>query len=282
MEIKTIAVIGAGTMGGGIAQAVAQSGFEVILQDRNESLAAAGYAAISRRLEGRVADGKLEHKEEEAIIGRIRTASSFEACSCADLIIEAVIEKEDAKKAIFSSFDLLCPPATIFATNTSSIPISRLASSTKRPDRLIGMHFMNPAYIMKLIEVIRGNQTSDETVAAIKSVSERMGKVAVVVGDSPGFVSNRVLMPLINEAVYCLQEGVASKEGIDTVMKLGAHHPMGPLELADFIGLDTCLEILGILERELGEKFRPCPLLRTMVDSGKLGRKSGEGFYEYR
>jgi 3-hydroxybutyryl-CoA dehydrogenase len=193
-----------------------------------------------------------------------------------------VTEIERVKKEIFGALDPLCAPETIFATNTSSIPVTRLAAGTKRPDRFIGMHFMNPAYVMKLIEIIKGEQTSDETVEAIRFVSERMGKVAVVVGDSPGFVSNRVLMPLINEAVYCLQEGVASKEGIDTVMRLGAHHPMGPLELADFIGLDTCLEILEILERELGTKFSPCPLLRKMVNEGKLGRKKGEGFYEYR
>jgi 3-hydroxybutyryl-CoA dehydrogenase len=282
MEIRTIAVIGAGTMGGGIAQTAAQSGFEVVLEDRSDALASAGYAEIVRRLERRVAEGKLDRKEKNAILGKIRTASSLEECSHADLVIEAVIEKEEAKGEIFGSLERLCPRKTIFATNTSSIPVTRLALGTKRPDRFIGMHFMNPAYVMKLIEVIRGDQTSDDTVSSVTSVSGRMGKVAVVVGDSPGFVSNRVLMPLINEALYCLQEGVASKEGIDTVMKLGAHHPMGPLELADFIGLDTCLEILEILERELGAKFRPCPLLRTMVASGKLGRKNGEGFYEYR
>jgi 3-hydroxybutyryl-CoA dehydrogenase len=282
MEIKTIAVIGAGTMGSGIAQTAAQSGFEVVLQDRNTALASAGFAEIGRRLERRVAEGKLEGREKEATIGRIRPASAFEGCSHADLVIEAVTEIERVKKEIFGALDPLCAPETIFATNTSSIPVTRLAAGTKRPDRFIGMHFMNHAYVMKLIEIIKGEQTSDETVEAIRFVSERMGKVAVVVGDSPGFVSNRVLMPLINEAVYCLQEGVASKEGIDTVMRLGAHHPMGPLELADFIGLDTCLEILEILERELGAKFSPCPLLRKMVTEGKLGRKKGEGFYGYR
>ena len=191
-------------------------------------------------------------------------------------------EREDVKKEIFKELDRLCPAETIFATNTSTIPVTRLAGTTKRSERFIGMHFMNPAYIMRLVEVIRGMGTSEETVNIIKSVSVKMGKTAVVVEDSPGFVSNRVLMPMINEAIFCLEEGLSTKEDIDTVMKLGANHPMGPLELADFIGLDTCLEILEILETELGEKYRPCPLLRKMVAAGKFGRKSGEGFYEYR
>jgi len=282
MEIRTIAVIGAGTMGGGIAQTAAESGFDVILEDVSEGLAAEGLRKIERRLETRVAEGKLESGAKNAVVGRIRAVSKLDYCGGADLVIEAVIEKEEAKKAIFTALDVLCPPETIFATNTSSIRITRLAGSTKRPDRFIGMHFMNPAYVMKLVEIVKGVRTSEGTVNTAKKVCDSMGKVTVVVEDSPGFVSNRVLMPLINEAVFCLQEGVASCEGIDTVMKLGAHHPMGPLELADFIGLDTCLEILEILEAELGEKFRPAPLLRKMVASGKLGRKNGEGFYEYR
>jgi len=282
MEIRTIAVIGAGTMGGGIAQTAAESGFDVILEDVSEGLAAEGLRKIERRLETRVAEGKLESGAKNAVVGRIRAVSKLDYCRGADLVIEAVIEKEEAKKAIFTALDVLCPPETIFATNTSSIRITRLAGSTKRPDRFIGMHFMNPAYVMKLVEIVKGVRTSEGTVNTAKKVCDSMGKVTVVVEDSPGFVSNRVLMPLINEAVFCLQEGVASCEGIDTVMKLGAHHPMGPLELADFIGLDTCLEILEILEAELGEKFRPAPLLRKMVASGKLGRKNGEGFYEYR
>ncbi len=282
MEIRTIAVIGAGTMGGGIAQTAAESGFDVILEDVSEGLVAEGLRKIERRLETRVAEGKVESGGKNAIVGRIRTGSTLEYCRGADLVIEAVIEKEEAKKEIFTTLDVLCPPETIFATNTSSIQITRLAGSTKRPDRFIGMHFMNPAYVMKLVEIVKGLRTSEGTVNTAKKVCDSMGKVTVVVDDSPGFVSNRVLMPLINEAVFCLQEGVASREGIDTVMKLGAHHPMGPLELADFIGLDTCLEILEILEAELGEKFRPAPLLRRMVASGKLGRKNREGFYEYR
>ncbi len=281
MEIKTIAVIGAGTMGGGIAQTAADSGFEVILQDVGEGLAAEGLRRIERRLERRVAEGKLESSRRDAILGRIRIASKPDDCADADIVIEAVIEREGTKKEIFRSLDIICPRRTIFATNTSSIMITRLSSSTKRPDRFIGMHFMNPAYVMKLVEVVRGMHTSEDTVNTVKMTSESMGKVPVVVEDSPGFVSNRVLMPLINEAIYCLQEGVASREGIDTVMKLGSNHPMGPLELADLIGLDTCLEILEILSAELGEKFRPCPLLRKMVASGRFGKKSGEGFYEY-
>jgi len=193
-----------------------------------------------------------------------------------------VIEKEDIKKHIFKELDTICNDETIFASNTSAISITRLAEITKRPERFAGMHFMNPAYIMKLVEVVKGLATSEETVSVITAVAKKMGKIPVVVNDFPGFVSNRVLMPMINDAIYCLQEGVASREGIDTIMKLGANHPMGPLELADFIGLDTCLAILEILHAELGEKYRPCPLLQKMVAGGKIGRKSGEGFYEYR
>jgi 3-hydroxybutyryl-CoA dehydrogenase len=282
MEIRIVAVIGAGTMGGGIAQTAAESGFEVILEDMSEGLVVEGLGKIEKRLERRVAEGKLKGGEKNAIVGRIYSVSKLEDCRGADLVIEAVIEKEGAKKEIFSALDVLCPPKTVFATNTSSIQITRLAGSTKRPDRFIGMHFMNPAYVMKLVEIVKGVRTSEDTVNTARKVCDSMRKVPVVVDDSPGFVSNRVLMPLINEAVFCLQEGVASREGIDTVMKLGAHHPMGPLELADFIGLDTCLDILEILGTELGEKFRPCPLLRKMVASGKLGKKNGEGFYEYR
>jgi 3-hydroxybutyryl-CoA dehydrogenase len=282
MEIRRIAVIGAGTMGGGIAQTAADSGFEVILEDASEGLAVEGLHRIGRRLQRRMAEGKLESGRKDAILGRIRIAWKLDDCADADIVIEAVIEREGAKKEIFRALDIICPQRTIFASNTSSIMITRLSSGTKRPDRFIGMHFMNPAYVMKLVEVVRGMHTSEDTVNAVKMTSERLGKVPVVVEDSPGFVSNRVLMPLINEAIYCLQEGVASREGIDTVMKLGSNHPMGPLELADLIGLDTCLEILDILAAELGEKFRPCPLLRKMAASGRLGKKSGEGFYEYR
>jgi len=282
VEIKRIAVIGAGIMGGGIAQSAAQSGFKVLLLDMSQDYAAAGLSKIKERLERRITEGKLSHSEKEVILSNIKTSTRLDDCRSADLIIEAVTEKENVKREIFRELDRLCPAETIFATNTSTIPITRLAGAAKRPEGFIGMHFMNPAYSMRLVEVIRGVGTSEETVNIIKAVSERMGKTAVVVEDSPGFVSNRVLMPMINEAIFCLQEGLSTKEGIDTVMKLGANHPMGPLELADFIGLDTCLEILEILEAELGEKFRPCPLLKRMVAAGKLGRKSAEGFYGYR
>lgn len=282
MDIRKIAVIGAGTMGGGIAQTAAQSGFKVVLEDVSEEYARAGYSKIRGRLEKRITEGKLESKEIEKTLADIEISGRIEDCADADLIIEAAIEKEEIKREIFKELDSICPSRTIFATNTSCISITRLAGATKRPERFVGMHFMNPAYIMKLVEIARGVSTSAETIEIIKSVSEKMGKAPVVVDDAPGFVTNRLLMPLINEAIICLQEGVASKESIDTVMRYGANHPMGPLELADFIGLDTCLEILEILQAEMGEKFRPSPLLRKMVAAGRLGEKSGEGFYAYR
>ena len=282
MNIQKICVIGAGTMGGGIAQVAAQSGYEVVLEDMKEEYVRAGFAKIKERLLKRVGEGKLEILEKDRILSNIKTTTSLKDCKDSGLIIEAVIEKEDIKKQIFKELDIICNDETIFTSNTSSISITRLAKVTKRPERFAGMHFMNPAYIMKLVEVVKGMHTSDETVNIITAVAEIMGKIPVVVNDFPGFVSNRILMPMINDAVHCLQEGVASRESIDTIMKLGANHPMGPLELADFIGLDTCLAILEILHTELGEKYRPCPLLRKMVAGGKLGRKSGEGFYDYR
>jgi 3-hydroxybutyryl-CoA dehydrogenase len=282
MEIKVIAVIGAGVMGGGIAQAAAHNGYRVLLADVDRETASRGLTAIGKRLEKRVAEGKLDPDEKDWTLSHITVSQTLQECEGAGLIVEAVTENEDTKKDIFQKLDGICPPETIFASNTSSIPITRLAAHTRRSDRFIGMHFMNPAYIMKLVEIARGDDTSDETTEAARTLSEDMGKVPVVVRDSPGFVSNRILMPLINEAVFCLQEGVASREGIDTVMKLGANHPMGPLELADFIGLDTCLEILDILKAGIGGKFNPCPLLKEMVAEGRLGRKSGEGFYDYR
>ena len=278
MEIKKIGVIGAGTMGGGIAQIAAQSGFEVILEDMNEKYVRAGFEKIKERLEKRVKEGKLESKEKEKILSIIKTTANLEDCRDADLIIEAVIEKEDAKKQIFKELDNLCSKDVIFATNTSSLSITGLAQVTKRQELFAGMHFMNPAFIMKLVEVVRGLRTSQDTINSIIYISEKMGKIPVPVNDFPGFVSIRVLMPMINEAIYCLQEGVASRESIDTIMKLGANHPMGPLELADFIGLDVCLDAFEVLHSELGDKYRTCPLLRKMVAGGKLGRKSGEGF----
>ncbi len=281
MDIQKIGVIGAGTMGGGIAQVAARSGFEVILEDVNEKYAEAGFAKIKERLEKRAGEGKLENSEVVRILSNIKTSASLEDCKNTDLIIEAVIEKEEVKEQVFKELDKICPEETIFATNTSSISITRLARVTNRPERFVGMHFMNPAFIMKLVEVVRGLRTSQETINSTIYVSEKMGKIPVPVNDFPGFVSIRVLMPMINEAIYCLQEGVASRESIDTIMRLGANHPMGPLELADFIGLDVCLDAFEVLHSELGDKYRTCPLLRKMVAGGKLGRKSGEGFYEY-
>lgn len=282
MDIQIIAVIGAGTMGNGIAQVAAQSGYEVVLEDMKEEYVKARFSKIKERLGKRVSEGKLESQEKDRILSKIKTTTSLKDCKDADLIIEAVIENEELKKQIFKELDALCDEETVFTSNTSSISITRLALVTERPERFAGMHFMNPAYIMRLVEVVQGPRTSRETIGIITAVAEKMGKIPVVVNDFPGFVSNRVLMPMINDAIYCLQEGVASKEGIDTIMKLGANHPMGPLELADFIGLDVCLAILEVLHEELGEKYRPCPLLERMVADGKFGRKSGEGFYEYR
>ncbi len=282
MDIRTIAVIGSGVMGGGIAQVAAQCGYNVILEDLKEEYVSSGLEKIRVRLEKRVQEGELRREEVEAIIPRIKITTSLEESCDADLIIEAVVEKEDIKKDIFGELDAICGEETIFASNTSSIPITKLALATERRERFVGMHFMNPAYVMKLVEVIRGPETSERTVNVIKTVCERLGKAPVVVNDSPGFVISRVLATMINDAIFCLREGIATKEGIDTIMKLGANHPMGPLELADLMGLDVCLEILRILLTDLGEKYRPCPLLEEKVAAGKLGRKTGEGFYEYR
>ncbi|NJD77693.1 MAG: 3-hydroxybutyryl-CoA dehydrogenase [Candidatus Methanoperedens sp.] len=281
MEIRKIGVIGAGTMEGGIAQIAAQSGFEVIMEDVSEEYVRAGLEKIRERLEKRFREGKLENQEKERILSNIKITATLEDCKDADMIIEAVAEKEDTKKQIFKGLDNICSEDVVFATNTSSLSITRLANVTGRQERFAGMHFMNPAFIMKLVEVVRGLRTSDETISIVTGIAGKMGKISVIVNDSPGFISNRVLMPIINEAIYCLQNGVASRDSIDNIMKLGANHPMGPLELADFIGLDICLSILEVLHNELGDKYRPCPLLRKMVAGGKLGRKSREGFYEY-
>jgi len=281
MTIKNITVIGAGTMGAGIARAAAVSGFTVRLEDRDQGKAVAALEDIRAGLGKQVAKGKVGVEEKEAIITRMSVCGSLEECRDADLVIEAVAEIEEVKREIFRTLDRLCPPHTILASNTSSISITRLGGVTGRADRVVGMHFMNPAHVMKLVEVIAGLRTSPETIATVTRVAGRMGKTPVVVKDAPGFVANRMLMPMINDAIFCLQEGIATREDIDAIARLGAHHPMGPLELADFIGLDVCLEILKVLHSELGEKYRPGTLLRNMVAAGKLGRKSGAGFYDY-
>lgn len=281
MEIRRIGVVGAGIMGGGIAEVSASHGFAVKVVDSSVEAARKGVERIRERLKKRAAEGKMTGKEMEDTLSRVSIGEGLPDLRESDLVIEAVIEKEEVKKEIFRELDRLCPPETIFSTNTSSISITRLSSATKRPGRFAGMHFMNPAYIMKLVEVVRGRYTAEETIDAIKAVSVRLEKTPVVVNDRPGFVANRVLMPMINEAVKCLEEGVGPKEAVDEIMRLGANHPMGPLELADFIGLDTCVAIMEVLSSELGEAYAPCRLLKDKVREGKLGRKTGEGFYEY-
>jgi len=282
MSVRTIAVLGAGQMGAGIAQVAAASGYDVILRDIEERFVSGGLAKIEKGLQRTVEKGALKADEARIIRGRIQGTLDLADAVRADLVIEAVPEEPELKKSVLREIDGLAPPSALFASNTSSIGIGELASATRRADRFVGMHFFNPVPVMKLVEVVRGKETADATVATALEVCARMGKTAVEVRDFPGFVSNRVLMPMINEAVLALQEKVATREAIDTVMRLGANHPMGPLELADFIGLDTCVNILEVLRKGFeSEKYAPAPLLREMVSQGKLGRKSGHGFYDY-
>ncbi len=282
MGIDRMAVIGAGQMGSGIAQVAAQSGVEVVVADSTPDLARRGVEKLGKALAKLVEKGKLQAAERDQVLGRIRAVASLDECAGADLAIEAVVENEGAKKEIFRKLDALLRPEAILASNTSSISITALAAATKRPDRFVGMHFMNPPPVMQLIEIIRGLQTSDATYQAVVALAKRFGKTTVTSRDSPGFIVNRILIPLLNEACFALQEGLASPEDIDTAVKLGLNHPMGPLTLADFVGLDTCLYIAEVLHRELGEdKYRPAPLLRSYVAAGWYGRKAGRGFYRY-
>lgn len=280
--MKTIMVIGAGQMGSGIAQVFAQPGFDVYLNDMNEAALNKGMNNIEKLLTRAVEKDRMTDDQMAETLSRLTPSTNLQDASNCDLVIEAVVENMDVKTSVFKQLDELTPAQTILASNTSSLPITEIASATKRPEKVIGMHFMNPVPVMKLVEIIRGLQTSNETYQVIEEITHSLNKTPVEVNDFPGFVSNRILMPMINEAIYTLYEGVASVEDIDTVMKLGMNHPMGPLQLADFIGLDTCLYIMEVLHDGFGDsKYRPCPLLRKYVKAGWLGKKSGRGFYHY-
>ncbi|TKB25215.1 3-hydroxybutyryl-CoA dehydrogenase [Desulfopila sp. IMCC35006] len=282
MQVETFGVIGAGQMGGGIAQVAAVNGMQVILHDISTEFVERGMAAITKNLRRSAEKGKITDSEVQGILDRITPSTDMTRMKSADFVVEAASENEEIKFKIFSRLDEVCPPHAILSSNTSSIPIGRIASRTRRPDKIIGMHFMNPVPVMKLVEVIRALSTSDETYRTTVELAEKMGKTPAVASDFPGFIANRILLPMINEAIFCLFQGVGSKESIDTVMKLGMNHPMGPLALADLIGLDTCLAILTTLHQGFGDpKYRPCPLLRQYVETGWLGRKTGRGFYQY-
>ena len=283
MPVSNVVVVGAGTMGNGIAHVFAQNGFSVFLTDVKQEFVDRGLATITGNLDRQIRKGTLGEEEKKAVLSRIQGTTDLPgSAGKADFVIEAATENPVVKKEIFTKLDSLCRPDVILASNTSSISLTEIGAATGRPDRVIGMHFMNPVPLMKLVEIIRGHATSPETLATTRQLTERLGKTAVEVSDYPGFVSNRILLPMLNEAMYCVMEGVASVEDIDTVMKLGMNHPMGPLTLADFIGLDVCLSILNVLHEGLGDpKYRPCPLLKRMVAAGHFGRKSGRGFYNY-